>query len=103
MASARSTSSGRTRRRWPRCWSGWGRVRLGEARERRERRRAARFAVRVAGVCGWFEPSGAGKRKGAVDRSLLVWAAMPEALTFSERLAERTGGFAGGAATFERL
>ena len=84
-------------------WRDRVRILRGQSLEERDRRRAAKLSLTVAKLFAWFEPAAQGKMKEALDRTLLLWPAMPDALTFLEKFAERTGDFPATVAWFEKL
>jgi len=64
---------------------------------------AAELSLAVARLFSWYDPGGAGRIKEALDRCFVLWPAMPGALVFLERMAERGGDWAGFATVLEQM
>jgi len=66
-------------------------------------RRAAELALAVARLHSWYDPGGGARVKEALDRCFVLWPAMPGALLFLERMAERSADWAGFASVLEQM
>ena len=64
---------------------------------------AAELSLSVARLFSWYDPGGAARVKEALDRCFVLWPAMPGALAFLERMAERAGDWAGFANVLENM
>jgi tetratricopeptide (TPR) repeat protein len=87
----------------PQSWRERAKTLRAKSLEERDRHTAARQSLAVAKLHAGFEPASAAKIREAVERALLLWPAMPDALEFLEREAEKAGDFDVVAAGYERL
>jgi tetratricopeptide (TPR) repeat protein len=71
--------------------------------EERNRKKAARLSLQVAKILSSFDPHSRNKVKEALERSFLLWPAMPEALAFVERLGDRHGELPEAIAWIQRM
>ncbi|MBI3180785.1 MAG: tetratricopeptide repeat protein [Myxococcales bacterium] len=75
----------------PSNWAERVRALRAESQAERERKVAARKSLMVAWLLHAYEMGSEAKVQEAVDRALLLWPAMPEALSFLSRKAEAQG------------
>ena len=64
---------------------------------------AAELSLGVARLFSWYDPGGAARVKEALDRCFVLWPAMPGALAFLDRMAERAGDWASFATVLEQM
>ncbi len=64
---------------------------------------AAELSLAVARLFSWYDPGGAPRVKEALDRCFVLWPAMPGALLFLERMAERSEDWSGFASVLEHM
>ena len=64
---------------------------------------AAELSLAVARLFSWYDPGGSARVKEALDRCFVLWPAMPGALRFLERMAERTEDWASFATVLEHM
>ena len=64
---------------------------------------AAELSLAVARLFSWYDPGGSARVKEALDRCFVLWPAMPGALLFLEKMAERSEDWAGFATVLEHM
>ena len=93
----------KTLEKFEHTWRDRVRVLRGQSLEERDRKRAARLSLGVAKLFAWYDGGSVAKVKEALDRCFLLWPAMPDALGFMEKLAEKNEDFPATITAFEKM